>query len=267
MAIFKRTVFCLLLAIVPFGAFAQTFVSLKPNLTQILVAQGAGPQIVGITKFCARPNATAMVVADYQTINVEAVYRLQPDFVLLSRENTQQKQFEQLKAVFQNSKTNVMVMDSDSLEEFYSSYILIGNLLDKPDRFWHTDRASYRVTQWQDDLKVARAARPDLEGKTFAVIIERQPLVVAGGRTFVSTLIAELGLKNAFEDNQIAYPTLTPDAFALTRADYVFDLSREAASGKKFLGKAVIPFPVEDFLAGPRSFETLLAWASAGRPQ
>src|SRR5689334_6301381 len=56
----------------------QRIVSLKPNITDILVDLGLGDRIVGVTKFCKKPNATAQVIADYNSIQVEDVLRLKP---------------------------------------------------------------------------------------------------------------------------------------------------------------------------------------------
>ena len=207
------------------------------------------------------------VCADYQNINVEAVFRLNPDFVLLSRENTQQKQFEQLASVFKNSKTQIVILNFNTLDEFYDSYVRLARLLDKPNELWHYDQALHQVTHWKSDLGFARAEKPEFEGKTFAVIVERQPLVVASGATFISTLLSELGLENIFEKNQIAYPTITPDDFALRPADYVFDMSHNASSETMFLGKTVIPFQIEDFLASPQSFTALRNWLQIKWPE
>ncbi len=246
--------FCgfLFFCVFTFTAFAQTFVSLKPNITQTLIDLGASQKIIGITKFCTRPNADAKVIADYQNIDVEALLRLNPDFIILSKENTQKKQFEQLAMAFDKSHTKIVVLGFDTVEEFFASYVKLADLLGEGSF------AKTRVSTWRQQLAQARKDRPNLTQKTFAIIVQREPLIVASGHTYLSTLLSQLGLENVFAANQIPYPTLNPETLLQTHPDMLFDMSHHASDNPKFWGQTVIPMAIEDFLAHPMSVENAM---------
>jgi ABC-type Fe3+-hydroxamate transport system substrate-binding protein len=94
-------------------------------------------------------------------------------------------------------------------------------------------------------------------GKSFAVIVQRQPLIIAAGETFVSSLLTHTGLKNVFEANRIAYPVLDEETFLRKSADIIFDMTHDADSGKAFFGKNVVQIYIEDYLAAPQSVTAL----------
>jgi ABC-type hemin transport system substrate-binding protein len=75
-------------------AQALRLVSLKPNITMTLLALGTASDVVGVTKYCPKPNKAATIVGDYMSINVEDIVRLKPDVILSSRENSQNRQYE-----------------------------------------------------------------------------------------------------------------------------------------------------------------------------
>lgn len=231
---------------------AQTFVSLKPNITQTLIELGASDQIVGITKFCTKPNDKALRIADYQNIDVESLVRIKPDFIALSKENTQKKQFEQLDMAFRNTPTQIKVFEFNTLEEFFASYKGLAELLGK------SQEAKLKIEKWQMLLSEVKAKTTNLSYKTFAIIVQREPLIVASGHTYLSSLLSEMGLHNVFANNQIAYPTLNPETLIGTHPDIIFDMSHHASDNPKFWGLAVIPIKIEDFLAHPQSIENAI---------
>ena len=244
-----------------FSAFAQTFVSLKPNITETLIDLGASDKIIGITKFCVKPNAQAAVIADYQNINVEALLRLHPDFILLSKENTQKKQFEQLDMAFANSQTQIVVLGFDTVEEFFTSYVKLAELL-KQDA-----AAKERVVNWKNQLEQVRRDHHALSHQTFAIIVQREPLIVASGHTYLSSLLSTMGLENVFTANQIPYPTLNPETLLQKHPDLLFDMSHHASDNPQFWGQTVIPIKIEDFLAHPKSVENAMRLVtSAAKP-
>jgi ABC-type hemin transport system substrate-binding protein len=81
----------------PLQAIAYSrIISLKPNITEIVFALGAGNQLVGVTRFCQRPPEAAKLprVADYVSIDVEKTLAQRPDLILASMENASRKEVE-----------------------------------------------------------------------------------------------------------------------------------------------------------------------------
>jgi ABC-type Fe3+-hydroxamate transport system substrate-binding protein len=236
------------LMFVSLSAYALRIVSLKPNITKTLISLGQADQIVGITKFCPKPNPTAEIIADYTAIQTEAIVRLKPDVVLSSLENSESRQYKALEA----SGIRIELLNFETLDDFFVS-------LAKLDLILKTNPALGNITAHALRMRLQnlKTRATTLAKKTFTVIVQRQPLMVAAGHTYISTLFESVGLKNAFGDNQIAYPVLDEEIFIRQGVDFVFDMSHGAEWGKEFFGHAVIPIQIEDFLATPESVNAL----------
>ena len=66
------------------GGSGPRVVSLLPNATEILFALGAGPSVVGATRYCNRPDAAKAVprVGGILDVSLEAVLACRPDVVV-----------------------------------------------------------------------------------------------------------------------------------------------------------------------------------------
>lgn len=262
MSIRLRTFFILILFFTPFALHAgsgqieppqtqyQRVVTLKPNITQMVTSLGLAERIVGITKYCPLPNNTARVVADYNSIDIEAVVRLKPDLVLTSFENSMQRQVEALRQV------GVMVI----LYDFRSYAQMKGSLLAMADLMGVLQKGEVLIAEM--DAKLARLSQKIRQdstlGKTFILIVQRRPLIVATNRAYLSSLLETAGLKNIYAANQVAFPVLDEEEFIREIADYTFDLTHDPDDVEgDFLNKQVIPLNARHFLAAPQSVDYL----------
>lgn len=225
-------------------------VSLKPNITQILMELGLGDRIVGVTKFCKMPTAQAQIIADYTSMNLEAIVRLKPDLILTSTENSQSRQYEALQA----AGISLRILDFHTYAAFKESLATVGEI------FGESQKAKDLVIAM--DAKLARLkninAPQNTRPKTFVVMVQRQPLMIAAGDTYISTLFTEAGLINNFGNNRVNYPVLDEEELVRDDATYIFDLTHDANTvDPHFLNKTVIPLQIEDFLATPQSVDNL----------
>jgi iron complex transport system substrate-binding protein len=107
----------------------RRIVSLAPSVTEILFAVGAGPQVVGDTKFCNYPSEAQALptIGGYtaKTISVEAVVDLRPDLVIAGTAS-------QKPVVEALEKLNipVLVLAPDSFEAVYAGITQIGAVTD-----------------------------------------------------------------------------------------------------------------------------------------
>jgi len=227
---------------------ALRLVSLKPNITMTLLALDAARDIVGITKYCPKPNKEAAIVGDYMSVNAEDIVRLKPDIILSSRENSQSRQYEALT----RAGLKVEYLDFATWSDFNKSISKIGEILGR------TGEVVKFSTDLESRLKhlVNNEASP-WNGKSFAIIVQRQPLIIAAGETFVSSLFEHAGLKNVFAANRIAYPVLDEETFLRKSIDVIFDMTHGADSGKAFFGKDVVSIGIGDYLAAPQSVTAL----------
>jgi len=229
----------------------ERIISLKPNITQILIKLGVGDKIVGVTKFCPKPNSQAQVVGDYNSVDLEAVMRLKPDLVLISPENSRSRQFHALLA----SKLNLKLFHFRDYPEMKTSLLAISKLLGFEDK-------GKNLVQGMDDklITIRNKNMPDNGvGKLFIVIVQRRPLMVAAGNTYISSLFQMTGLRNAFGQNKIAYPVIDEEELIREVVDYTFDVTHKPESEDKlFLNKRVITLNIQDFLASPQSVDHLV---------
>lgn len=249
----KRVVFLIALVLF-FPIFAQgqglisqkipeRVVSLKPNITQTLIDFGLANRITGITKYCERPNGQASIVGDYNNFDVERILRLKPDLVITSPENANSQEFFALK----NARVKILLLNFQNLKETFHSFYILNK----------TFALNIPKEKFEVDLENLKKQATPLLGKVFTVIIQRQPLVVAGGSSYISALLSAIGLKNAFAQNRIAYPVLDEETFIREDADFVFDMTQSPETGQSFFNKNVLILDIRNFLASPRSLKAL----------
>ena len=226
-------------------------ISLKPNITQMLISLGVQNNIVGITKFCEPPNTTAQVIADYNSINIEAVLRLKPDLIIGSAENSQVKQYESL----QQAKLNLKLFSFDSYAQMKNALVEIAALLSIPEKAQTLiNGMDAKLAAVQTKLTTDTQIK-----KTFIAIVQQHPLMIASGNTYLSSLFEQAGLTNAFSANSIAYPVIDEEELVREIVDYTFDLSfNHGNADNTFLNKTTILLKIDNFLAAPQSVDHLV---------
>lgn len=250
----KMLVLALILT-APGTAFSRTqqrLISLKPNITRSLIAMGLKDQIVGITKFCDRPNPTAQVVGDYNSFDVEKIVRLKPDLVITSRENASTREFAKLDSL----KIPTLLLSFDTWREMLLSLDQLEQKLKSSPTAPGTAKPTLSISLARDIMELKSKTAP-LSGKNFVVIVQRTPLMVAGGKSFISTLFSEIGLTNLFQNNAVAWPTIDEEIFIREGPELVFELSHETIPEPEFLGQKVIPLKMEAYLAAPQAVDAL----------
>ena len=100
-------------------------VSLAPSNTEILFAMGLGERVVGVTKFCNYPPATAGItpVAGYSDLSVETVLTVEPDLVVAARGND----IEGLESLRQLA-VPVFALDVQSIDQLLNAIERLGRL-------------------------------------------------------------------------------------------------------------------------------------------
>lgn len=224
-------------------------ISLKPNITKTLIALGLNDKIVGITKFCDTPNHTATIVADYKNINVEEIAKLNPTIIISSLENSNSKQYYTLES--KGYKT--LYLNFQSLNDLKSSITKLGAAFHKEDQAKSiNDNLDLTLTQ-------IKSQSEKLLHKTFAIIVQRRPLMVANGQNFLSSLFESIGLKNAFSNNAIKYPVIDEEVFIREDVNFAFDISHNSQNKDSFfLNKNVIPIDIKNFIATPQAINSFV---------
>lgn len=177
-------------------------ISLAPSVTEILFALGLDARIVGISsaddyppqKVRAKPKIGAV------QLDVERIVGLRPDLIL-GVPSLQAAQLKRLIAM----RLPVVAVDADSLAQTYAQITTIGALTSR------TDAARALVQKMRAvQTGVEQAVRGRRRVRVY-VEIWGEPLLAAGGGTFIDDLIRLAGGVNVFADLR-GWPQVSEEA-------------------------------------------------------
>jgi ABC-type Fe3+-hydroxamate transport system substrate-binding protein len=196
----------------------KRIVSLVPSQTELLFDLGLDKEVVGITKFCVHPQIwfrNKKRVGGTKTVSINTVKTLQPDLIIANKEENTKEQIEELAATFPTWVSDIQTIDGGvkMIRE-------VGKLVDR------SELAEKIANEISDGFsKLNKVSAP----KRVAYFIWRKPWMVAGGDTFISNMIEQIGWTNVLADRS-RYPeikleeltSLNVDAILLSSEPYPF---------------------------------------------
>jgi ABC-type Fe3+-hydroxamate transport system substrate-binding protein len=197
-------------------------VSLIPATTEILFALGAGPRVVGRTRWDGWPPEVAHVpdLGDGIRPSIETIIRAQPDLVLLYASGDNRDAARALRA----AGIAVISLRIDSIAEFERATLLIGEVVGEAARA-RTVVDSVRAT-----LERVRRATSGLPRPTVFMLAWETPLMTIGAGSFLTELVEIAGGRNAFGDLDGPSPQVSFEE--VVRRDPQFILGRPETAGK-----------------------------------
>ena len=207
-------------------------VSLNPSLTSILLAIGATETLVGVDEYSARQHeavASLVRVGGLFNPSLEAVVSLQPDLVILVP-GAEQRDFRQrLEAL----KIRVEPFENTSFDAVLENIERLGALTGRgPEaraRIEAIHNTRSRVEGSVASLLGEKRSRPKL-----AMVLQRDPLYVTGGRNFIDTMLRSAGGENVAGGFSEPYPRVAMEWFIAARPEIIIDLSPEAQQSMEF---------------------------------
>lgn len=198
------------------AATPQRIVSLKPNITEILFALGAGERVVGVTTWCNIPAAAQKLpkIADYIRPNVEAIAALRPDLVISSEENSQAAPIMQLRAL----KIPVTLLPFATIDDTLRSIRALGAATNTGDA----------ARTLVDHLTHALAPRTLPRSPRVLQLVGTTPPIAAGPASLLGELLARTGAHNLITTRTPAYPQLSPEAVLALRPDRILLAASDA---------------------------------------
>jgi len=229
--------------------------ALTPHACEMLYAIGAGPQLVGAVSFCDYPAAAKKLprVGSYNGINVEAALRLKPDIAVVMSRN--------VSGVKMLAKIGVRIIVSNpaSFDAIFNDLLKLGALTS------HPDTAASVVAGLRQRLQKVRA-RPQ-SGTAVFYEVWYDPLLTAGGPSFISDLIHEAGGRNIFADLNVETPHVNVESVVRAKPALIViplekrDIKARRAFWEQWLGKGNVRFAAinPDLLhrPGPRLLDGL----------
>lgn len=198
-------------------------ISLAPAITRIVVALGARDVLVGADEVSLRQPGleTLASIGGLFSPDLERSVELAPTLVLSVRSAAQRDYVDRLRA----QGVRVEELDSHRFDEVLESFRAIGALVGRADE---AERLAERVRLEVE--AVARAAEK-LPRRTVALVVEREPLYVAGGGSFTQALIEAAGGRNVFGDEAVPYLRVSLEAIAGRAPEVVIDATAPSLAG------------------------------------
>ncbi len=186
----------------------QRIISLVPSQTELLFDLGLEEQVIGITKFCVHPNhwfRTKQRVGGTKTLNIELINKLGPDLIIANKEENVQEQIEELATHFP-----VWISDVHNLQGALEMMEEVGKITGKSSEateLIQNIRESFFNLQSKSDQKVLTA-----------YLIWKDPLMAAGGDTFINDMMLNAGFSNVFAGKD-RYPEVTIEEIKNSRCE------------------------------------------------
>lgn len=183
-------------------------VSLVPSQTELLAYLDIDDRVVGITRFCERPEhwrSEKRIVGGTKQVDVDTVRQLDPDLVLANLEENTPEDVAAL-----DEFARVFVTNVKTVPEALQMIRTVGVLTETSDR---TSTLVGRIISRFEGL-------PDFTPLRAAYLIWREPYMTVGGDTFIHDVMERGGFRNVFED-QSRYPEVSLDTLGSMDVDVV----------------------------------------------
>jgi ABC-type Fe3+-hydroxamate transport system substrate-binding protein len=187
-------------------------VSLVPSITELLADLGLEEELKGITKFCIHPGhyrKSKTIVGGTKNLHLDRIRSIGPDLIIANKEENTKEQVEALQSEFR-----VYLTDVNTLEDALDMIRETGKL---------TERESIAESMISAiDMRFAQLTTTagSYAGKKVAYLIWKDPLMAAGGNTYINNMLEHCGFDNIFKSIE-RYPTITIDKLKNSGLDFL----------------------------------------------
>ena len=192
---------------VKIAAKPMRIVSLAPSVTEILFAIGAGPQVVGRTKFCNYPPEAISLPTiggfSAKSISVEAILDLEPDLVVAGS-----KSQKDVVAALEAQGVSVFTLAPETLTDIEADIQTLGEITGNAA----SARTLVETMQSRIDAVTTKVKTIPAE-KRLRVFYEvwHEPLTTTSRSTFIGELLTLAGATNIFNDLTETYPEVSAE--------------------------------------------------------
>jgi iron complex transport system substrate-binding protein len=185
----------------------QRVISLCPSLTELVFRLGAESCLVGITRYCIHP---AEGVAEIEKVggtkdpDLDRIRELEPDLVLLNREENRREDAEALAGAGLACHSS----DPHTIPETVATLRDLGLTLDCAEP---AEDLALAIERAEVEAKRMAAGRDSV---SFAYLIWRKPWMTANDDTYIHDLLTRTGGRNVFAKLAQRYPRITEEDLA-----------------------------------------------------
>ena len=197
-------------------------VSLVPSLTETLFDFGLNDEVVGLTKFCVHPahwKKEKTIVGGTKNPHIDRIRDLRPDWVLATKEENRK---EDIEAIAQFAP--VSVFDIQTINDALNVMEEIGQITQRVE-------VAKRFTHQISNRLEKQTRRPLTKA---AYVIWQNPIMVAGGDTFIHHMMEMAGFANLF-GGENRYPETDFETLRALKAEAILLSSEPFPFAEKHL--------------------------------
>ena len=184
-------------------------ISLVPSLTELLIDLGLRENLVGRTRFCIHPEEAVRdipIIGGTKNPNLDKIRESNPEIIIANKEENRKEDIDELSSGFR-----IYLTDISSVEEALITIIEIGEIFDVKNK----------AKKLVDSILAQLELSPDEPVKSVAYFIWRNPWMVAGGDTYINSVLSHYKLRNIYSD-KLRYPKVNHSESAKRNPDYIF---------------------------------------------
>jgi ABC-type Fe3+-hydroxamate transport system substrate-binding protein len=211
-----------LLAATAAVAAAPRVVTLSPSVTSIVVALGAGSTLVGVDDASARfePRVRNLPrVGGLFNPSLEAIVALAPSFVALVP-SAQQRQ---LQGRLEALGIEVLALPNITYDEVLRSIETLG------ERVGRAEAGRARADAIRAAVRAARERATGTARPRTLLVLEREPLYVVGGGSYLGALLDAAGADNLARGFEEPYPRVSIEWLIAAAPELILDAADPAA--------------------------------------
>lgn len=199
--------------------FSQRIVSLVPSVTETLFAIDAQDMLVARSDFCTwPPEATAIPSAggfDGKTISLERILSFKPDLVCLA-----EVMHNHLIQPLEDLGIKVFVSNAESVQHIQDEILMLGSLTGKMD---DTMLLLDTISQQLKQARIQATEKATVESPDTAYWeVAATPYFTPGKESFITDLLAAIGLENIFAQVPQAYPQVSEESIIAGQPQVIF---------------------------------------------
>lgn len=219
---------------------AFRIVSLNPSLTRLLIDLNLQRDVVGVVSVPGTPMPselpkTVKDVGSYVRPMIEKIIELKPTHVLMIKEGE-----DKISSQLQNTKAKILMLEGRTLDDFLPLLRQVSSLFLKDPK-----EIEGLIVRWNQDWQEVGSLGPKSDQKSVLLLLQVDPVFVAGQDTFLGEILSRCGFKNAYRGK--GYPRMGREQLEILPLDIVVYFS--------MLGQAKEETAVRDFWAGSFSHQ------------
>jgi iron complex transport system substrate-binding protein len=196
----------------------KRIVSLVPAVTETLFALEIGPRVVGVSTYCDYPPDTKTLpkVGSFTEPVAETIVSLKPDLVLTSPSPGNETS---VRAIERTGIRVAVIQSEGGLREARSAILDVARAVGAPEA------GEALVARIDARLGAVKAAAAPLGRPSAAVVVGREPLVLAGPGSYLGELLLLAGGANIADALGGRWPRVGMEFLVASRAEVLVDLS------------------------------------------